>query len=53
MSQYITRVEAQMEIGLLVSEQLEAFSAQRKAIEEQNKAVRMLIESLPQMPTTP
>ena len=46
MSQYITRVETQMGIGRLVTEQLEAFSAQKKAIEEQSQAARMLIEKL-------
>ena len=40
MSQYITRTEAQNEIGRLVKEQLEAFTEQRKAIEEQSQAAR-------------
>ena len=43
---YIMRAEAQMEIGRLVAEQLEAFSAHRKAIEEQSQAARMLIDRL-------
>ena len=37
MSQYITRTEAQSEIGRLVQEQLEAFTAQKKLIEEQSQ----------------
>ena len=37
MSQYITRDEAQSEIGRLVKEQLEAFSAQREVIAEQSR----------------
>ena len=40
MRQYITRTEAQTEIGHLVKEQLEAFTEQRKAIEEQSQAAR-------------
>ena len=37
MSQYITRDEAQSEIGRLVKEQLEAFSAQGEVIAEQSR----------------
>ena len=37
MSQYITRTQAQSEIGRLVQEQLEAFTAQKKVIEEQRQ----------------
>ena len=37
MSQYITRDEAQSEIGKLVKEQLETFKAQRDAIAEQSQ----------------
>ena len=45
-SQYITRVEAQSEIGRLVKEQLEAFSEQREAIVEQNQAARDTLSAL-------
>ena len=37
MSEYITRAEAQQEIGKLVKEQLDTFQAQREAIEEQSR----------------
>ena len=37
MSQYITREEAQSEIGKLVKEQLETFKTQRDAIAEQSQ----------------
>ena len=53
MSQCNTRVEAQSEIERLVNEQLEAFSVQRKAIEEQSQAARVLVDKLATEPTTP
>ena len=37
MSEYITRVEAQQEIGRLVKEQLDTFQQQRDAIAEQSR----------------
>ena len=46
MSQYITRVEAQSEIGRLVKEQLETSSAQREAIVEQSQAARDTVSAL-------
>ena len=41
-----TRAEAQSEIGRLVNEQLEAFSVQRKAIEEQSRSARVLVDKV-------
>ena len=40
MSQYIARDEAQCEIARLVAEQLEAFSAEREALQEQSREAR-------------
>ena len=46
MSQYITRVEAQSEIGRLVKEQLEQFSAQREVVVEQSQVARDTFSAL-------
>ena len=40
MSQYITRTEAQNEIGRLIKEHLEAFTEQRKVMETQSQEAR-------------
>ena len=46
MSQYITRAEAQTEIGRLVKEQLETSNEQRKVIEERSQQPQSTLNSL-------
>ena len=51
MTLYITPAEAQLEIGRLVAEQIEAFNAQRQVIVEPSQEACLLITSWLQMPT--
>ena len=46
MTLYITRAEAQLEIGRLVAEQIGAFNAQRQVIVAQSEEVRLLNDEL-------